>query len=800
MSKKLLLADDSVVIQKLVGLSFANEDIEIFSTDNGDDAVTQAREIKPDVILADVVMPGLSGYEVCETIKRDPALAHTPILLLTGTFEAFDEGRAASVGADGHITKPFEAQALVERVNQVMKAKPRPAAPIVTAKPASFEAPKPTVETARAKTTLASVPLVSSSGSDDFFNKNVRSLSSVENDYSLDNDDLSLDVTPNLSGSQAARAFPAGDDPNETTASGLFGAPGEGASDELDTQGGSMALGQTMAPSRAHEPLAEDATLASMPLKPQPLPRSNAASFTASDRANTWPSTPSTTASGRISPPLAESQYANGIDDAGEDPLTDLSDDFGLDDPLSDPLMEFSGFPVAGTLDLDSALDAAPKGAGSTLFMAREDTNATTSPNLTGPRSNPRTSGLEDLTVHVPSADIDHDTAAAPSPRAFGSASISAKPGVVADLDASLEMTADPFVPNLRASDFETTDNSNKTADETIVQMDHSSDPLDFGPFNRVADDLDFAFDVSEQVAADNSASSASSGRSEHNVHSAGKSAGSSPDSSTDASDDSFSSLMDLSESQILGVPLARPVRAAEDFAPGYDVSTSDLVTAESAFKESEPRTAAPVPEPERLDVVRELPLAHPRPATREPITGTAGLFDGLTTGSPFDDIDSQVDFVSTSDLDADQDLLDDDFGNESHREEPYARPAASGVDRTSKPIANIPTDNREASPVPTPAIASQLGDVDEDFAIGSGAVDSPPSEDDRRIPNLSPFMEQQIHETLEKVAWEAFSDLSESIVKQVMQRVEQIAWEVIPQMTETLVREEIRKMKGEDD
>ncbi len=71
---------------------------------------------------------------------------------------------------------------------------------------------------------------------------------------------------------------------------------------------------------------------------------------------------------------------------------------------------------------------------------------------------------------------------------------------------------------------------------------------------------------------------------------------------------------------------------------------------------------------------------------------------------------------------------------------------------------------------------------------------------DNDRISDLSPMIEQQIQETLEKVAWEAFSDLSETIVKQVISRVEKIAWEVIPQMAETLVREEIRKMKGEND
>jgi hypothetical protein len=71
-------------------------------------------------VLADVVMPGKSGYEVCEAIKTDPDLENVPVLLLTGTFEAFDEERARQAGADGHITKPFEAQALVDQVNALL--------------------------------------------------------------------------------------------------------------------------------------------------------------------------------------------------------------------------------------------------------------------------------------------------------------------------------------------------------------------------------------------------------------------------------------------------------------------------------------------------------------------------------------------------------------------------------------------------------------------------------------------------------------------------------------------------------
>lgn len=120
MPKTLLLADDSVTIQKVVGISFANEDVVLLTVDNGDDAVTRAQEARPDLVLADIAMPGKDGYEVCEALKTDPALRHIPVLLLSGTFETFDEDRARAAGADGHITKPFEAQALVDRVNDLL--------------------------------------------------------------------------------------------------------------------------------------------------------------------------------------------------------------------------------------------------------------------------------------------------------------------------------------------------------------------------------------------------------------------------------------------------------------------------------------------------------------------------------------------------------------------------------------------------------------------------------------------------------------------------------------------------------
>jgi CheY-like chemotaxis protein len=93
MPKTLLLADDSVTIQKVVGIVFATEDYRITAVDNGEDALRKAREMRPDIVLADAVMPRMNGYELCQAIKADPQLADVPVLLLAGTFEPFDEAR-----------------------------------------------------------------------------------------------------------------------------------------------------------------------------------------------------------------------------------------------------------------------------------------------------------------------------------------------------------------------------------------------------------------------------------------------------------------------------------------------------------------------------------------------------------------------------------------------------------------------------------------------------------------------------------------------------------------------------------
>ena len=135
MSRTLLLADDSVTIQKIVGLTFANEDIRLVTVDNGDDALIRARALQPDLILADVSMPGLSGYELCAAIREDTELAHTPVLLLTGSFERVDERLAEESGVSDFIAKPFEAHALVSKVETLLQASPQP---VQDPEPATF--------------------------------------------------------------------------------------------------------------------------------------------------------------------------------------------------------------------------------------------------------------------------------------------------------------------------------------------------------------------------------------------------------------------------------------------------------------------------------------------------------------------------------------------------------------------------------------------------------------------------------------------------------------------------------------
>ena len=121
--RKLLLADDSITIQKVVKLTFADEGIEVITASDGDAALEKFNEFAPDLVLADVNMPGLNGYQLCEKIKNGEATKKTPVVLLVGSFEPFDEAEAHRVGADDSLTKPFQSiRQLVNKVSDLLNS------------------------------------------------------------------------------------------------------------------------------------------------------------------------------------------------------------------------------------------------------------------------------------------------------------------------------------------------------------------------------------------------------------------------------------------------------------------------------------------------------------------------------------------------------------------------------------------------------------------------------------------------------------------------------------------------------
>jgi CheY-like chemotaxis protein len=120
MAHKLLLADDSVTIQRVIELTFADEDVQVIAVGDGRQAIEMIQRDRPDIVLADVGMPERDGYEVAAFVKGDKSLAGIPVLLLTGAFEPVDEERAKAVGCDGVLVKPFEPQMVISRVKDLL--------------------------------------------------------------------------------------------------------------------------------------------------------------------------------------------------------------------------------------------------------------------------------------------------------------------------------------------------------------------------------------------------------------------------------------------------------------------------------------------------------------------------------------------------------------------------------------------------------------------------------------------------------------------------------------------------------
>ncbi|MCB9556180.1 MAG: response regulator [Deltaproteobacteria bacterium] len=150
MSKRILLVEDSKTMQKIVELTFAAEDFEVSAVSSVDEAIKQVTALSPDVVLADLSLSGRTGYDFCAELKGKGS--NVPVLLLHGTSAPYDPAKASSVKADGELAKPFETQALIDRVESLLQGKtqvaPMPQMPAAVpteapAAPAPMAAPVP---------------------------------------------------------------------------------------------------------------------------------------------------------------------------------------------------------------------------------------------------------------------------------------------------------------------------------------------------------------------------------------------------------------------------------------------------------------------------------------------------------------------------------------------------------------------------------------------------------------------------------------------------------------------------------
>ena len=125
---RILLVDDEPSIVKIVGKRLEVEGFDVLVAVDGQDALVKARAAHPDLIILDVMLPKLNGYEVCKALKQDARYQKIPIVLFTAKAQEKDEKLGMECGANGYVRKPFSAQELLEKVRALIAAS-SPAAP-----------------------------------------------------------------------------------------------------------------------------------------------------------------------------------------------------------------------------------------------------------------------------------------------------------------------------------------------------------------------------------------------------------------------------------------------------------------------------------------------------------------------------------------------------------------------------------------------------------------------------------------------------------------------------------------------
>jgi two-component system alkaline phosphatase synthesis response regulator PhoP len=117
---RILVVDDEIYIVHILDFSLGMEGYHVLTALDGEQALEKARAEKPDLIVLDIMMPKLDGYETCKMLKADPVTKHIPVILLSAKGRNVDQKIGFEVGADDYITKPFSPRKLVERINTIL--------------------------------------------------------------------------------------------------------------------------------------------------------------------------------------------------------------------------------------------------------------------------------------------------------------------------------------------------------------------------------------------------------------------------------------------------------------------------------------------------------------------------------------------------------------------------------------------------------------------------------------------------------------------------------------------------------
>jgi len=119
--KKILIADDEPDILEIVHYNLKHEGYEVYTAKDGDDALVKARQLKPDLIILDIMMPKKTGVEVCSILRTQPAFKDTLIIFLTALSDESSQIKGLDTGADDYVNKPISTKVLVSRVNALFR-------------------------------------------------------------------------------------------------------------------------------------------------------------------------------------------------------------------------------------------------------------------------------------------------------------------------------------------------------------------------------------------------------------------------------------------------------------------------------------------------------------------------------------------------------------------------------------------------------------------------------------------------------------------------------------------------------